>query len=506
MIIFDTNALNLLSPESPRADFIRKLRQSGHHRVAVPWVVMEELAAHQATHYPDKYRAVVNTLAKLQEVLPWHVDSSLEPLDVDRLLGHWRGIYGEIFEVIETSGDVARQALAREAMHLPPAKRAKDHSEGARDVAIWFSVIEFLKANPEEHIYFVTNNSSDFGDGTAYPYPMNEDVRGLEERLTLLKDFDQVVSRFSKEVSGKDAEAAAGELLRSLSVGGRVAQTAMDLSSPAGFVGLGPADATVEWHEWLAQPEVELLSVMNVTGHEIEGDVWYTANATWLLYGLAADGPESAAGYVACVWGMKVLFSTRDGDDAPTFLKTSELSAPDTSDAAVMGILRRLKERVANVSRRAVRRVQTAVIPDQLFAQQLASSLPKLDIAGHLNPSIAQIAASMKLNMDAIVGRSAMEQLRASIPDIGYGTIIGRSAMKQLQASLPKIDIPTMLPRTNIADLLAASARAQTLAGLPVDAEEGEQGEDEQLTDPDVNSEQRGPDADPDAAQTTQDD
>jgi rRNA-processing protein FCF1 len=55
LIIFDTNAVNLLPHDGPRADIIRKLRQSGHHRVAVPWMVLEEMAAHQAKHYPLKY-------------------------------------------------------------------------------------------------------------------------------------------------------------------------------------------------------------------------------------------------------------------------------------------------------------------------------------------------------------------------------------------------------------------------------------------------------------------
>ncbi|MFJ6784802.1 hypothetical protein [Streptomyces yangpuensis] len=45
MIIFDTNAVNLLPPTGLKADIIRKLRQSGHYRVAVPWMVLEELAA-----------------------------------------------------------------------------------------------------------------------------------------------------------------------------------------------------------------------------------------------------------------------------------------------------------------------------------------------------------------------------------------------------------------------------------------------------------------------------
>lgn len=236
MIIFDTNAVNLLSPESPRADLIRKLRQSQHHRVAVPWMVLEEMAAHQARYYPDKHQAVLNTLAKLDAYLPWKPESSLEPLNLERLLDHWRDAYREIFEVIETSDAAIRRAFQREAMALPPTKRAKDHSEGGRDAAIWFSVLEFLEQNPDEHVWFVTDNSDDFGDGATYKYPMDEDIRGLEDRLHRLENFDQVVSRFTTEVSGADAEAAAAELLKSVAVRDRVAQTAMDLSSLTGFM------------------------------------------------------------------------------------------------------------------------------------------------------------------------------------------------------------------------------------------------------------------------------
>jgi rRNA-processing protein FCF1 len=46
LIIFDTNAFNLVSPDSVKADIIHKIRKSGHQRVAVPWMVLEELAAH----------------------------------------------------------------------------------------------------------------------------------------------------------------------------------------------------------------------------------------------------------------------------------------------------------------------------------------------------------------------------------------------------------------------------------------------------------------------------
>ncbi|SDP62345.1 hypothetical protein SAMN04487981_12948 [Streptomyces sp. cf386] len=383
MIIFDANAVNLLSPEGPRADIIRKLRQSRHHRVAVPWMVLEELAAHQANLYPVKHQAVLNTLEKLRAILPWEPENSLEPLDLERLLDHWRKVYGEIFEVIETSDGVIRRAFQREAMALPPTKRGKDHSEGGRDAAIWFSILEFLKQNPDEHVHFVTNNSTDFSDGIGYPYPMNEDIRGMEHRLTLLQDFDQVVSQFTKEVSGTDAEAAAGELLRSLPVRERVSQTAVEvLSSPTGFAGLGTTDVTVEWREWLASPEVDLLSVTDVTGHEIEGDVWYTAKASWLLYGLALNGEEASARYVSCVWHMKVLFSTAEGDEAPTLLATEEPLPPDTDDEPCMKILQDLKKRVTGVAagvKQNLLAAQSSV--ERLATEQLPPSLREFKLA-----------------------------------------------------------------------------------------------------------------------------
>ncbi|MFF4392692.1 MULTISPECIES: hypothetical protein [unclassified Streptomyces] len=69
-------------------------------------------------------------------------------------------------------------------------------------------------------------------------------------------------------MSGRDAEAAAEELLRSLSVRDRVSRTAVEvLSSPVGFVGLDTAEASVQWRQWLASPEAELLSITDVLGH-----------------------------------------------------------------------------------------------------------------------------------------------------------------------------------------------------------------------------------------------
>ncbi|XAZ30973.1 PIN domain-containing protein [Paenarthrobacter ureafaciens] len=248
MIIFDTNAVNMMPLDGPVADIVRKLRQSRHHRVAVPWIVLEEMSAHQAAMYPVRHQAVLNTLKNLRAVVPWDLQGSVEPLDLDRFVAHWRDGYSEIFEVIETSGDAARKALAREAMALPPAKRDNTRSEGARDVAVWFSILEFLEKNPAEHVCFVTANTKDFGDGTTYPHPMDADLGDLAARLTRLTNFEDVVAEFTKEVSGKDAEAAANNLLRSAPIQSRLAQTAGLLSSAIGFLGMGVTGAPVRWH------------------------------------------------------------------------------------------------------------------------------------------------------------------------------------------------------------------------------------------------------------------
>ena len=448
MIIFDTNAVFRLPPEGPRADLIRKLRESRHHRVAVPWMVLEEMAAHQAKTYVEKHNAAVGALQKLRHDLPWSLESSLEPLDLERLLNHWRSTYGEIFEVIETSGEVALRALAREAMALQPAKRVKDHSEGARDAAIWFSILEFLKDNPEEHVCFVTNNTNDFGDGTAYRYPMDEDVRGFEDRLTRLEDFDQVISQFTKEVSGADAEKAAWDLLSSLPIQSRVVQAAVEiLSSRTGFTGLGASAAEVAWSSWAALPDAELLRVENVVGHEIEGDIWYTARARWLLYGVAAVGDDAQS--IACEWGVKILFSASEEDQTPTLLNVEDPELPDAAEERSKEVLKKLEKKATIAARRTPDSFSVySSLNETSLAQQLAAAMPKFDLTG-LNlaqQNLAQLAAAMpKFDLTGLnLAQQNLAQLAAAMPkfDIAGINLTHQNLAQQIAAATPKLDFP----------------------------------------------------------------
>jgi hypothetical protein len=506
LIIFDTNAVDLLPPDGPRADIIRKLRESGHHRVAVPWMVLEELVAHKAKPYILKHQSVTRALNALRGVTPWEVDISLEGLDLERIQAHWRSQYCEIFEVIDTSGDAARQALIREALALPPAKQGEKRAEGGRDAAIWFSVLEFLAANPDEHVCFVTNNHKDFGDGTSYQFPMDEDVRGMEGRLGRLKDFNEVVTNYTKEVSGEAAEATAEELLRSAAVRGRVAQTAVEvLNSPLGYVGLEMPDAVIAWRSWLAAPEVDLLSVKDVTGHEIEGDVWYTANVQWLLYGSALGNDDGTALGVACVWAMKVLFSAKEADESPTVLSDGDPTLPDTADDQCVQLLRRFKEKAAQAARRATKgaalgtqnvsawassiahptaaaqilasmpRVDTSILEVQRrIAEQIAESMPKLDFSG-INVA-AQIAASMpKLDTSFLVAqRGIAEQIAASMPKLDTSFLIAqRGIAEQLQGLSTQTAAMRAAQAVSAAHLSKDDAERPASANDDEDTEEG---------------------------------
>ncbi|QIY76709.2 hypothetical protein HEP84_06395 [Streptomyces sp. RLB1-33] len=384
-------------------------------------------------------------------------------------MDHWRDAYGEIFEVIETSGAALRRAYQREAMALPPAKTVKDHAEGGRDAAIWFSILEFLKENPDQHVYFVTNNTSDFGDGSSYRYPMNEDVRGLEDRLTMLKNFDQVVSEFTKEVSGKEAEDAAAQLLASSAVRDGVAEAALGLSTLNGYDGLGEGGSAERWFAWSGTPDVELLAVTGVTGHALEGDVWYTATAKWLLYGLAVDEVESIAGYVACVWETKILFSAGDGM-GPTLLTSGEPVPPDTGDEPCMKLLHGLKKRVTDLAAAAKRNVLAARTPaEQLVSNRLAATLAGLDLssaqlarqaveqAGLVNGPLQHLARQAAEHQRLVNGpvqqlarRMAADQTALYEAINAPGVRLAQQVAARMAAAMPQLDIPgyTHQPRS----------------------------------------------------------
>jgi hypothetical protein len=147
LIIFDTSALFGLSPDNPKFDLLQALKHSGQQQVSIPWMVQEELVAHRVLRHAEAHSAAVSAARDLNRVAPWLGERGPKPFNRGEASDYWRQAYGRLFQIVETSGDVARQALLREANCERPAKGpdAKDKG-GARDAAIWLSVVEYLKA------------------------------------------------------------------------------------------------------------------------------------------------------------------------------------------------------------------------------------------------------------------------------------------------------------------------------------------------------------------------
>jgi hypothetical protein len=246
---------------------------------------------------------------------------------------------------------MALEALRREAHGLKPAKRVRhdrgDTKTGARDVAIWLTLIAYMRDTPKEVVYFVTNNSSDFGTGDEFPSPMDKDSHGLEGRLHLLSDWDAVVKTFTVEVevAGEAEDFLLAEQVAE-AVAGEATARLRGFYGIAGWApGLGEAwtkpDAPELADGWASPPLATLLSTKDVTGHKIGDTIWYTAQTSWLLWGLARLSDSALPTALSVRWDVKVLFSDSErtpvviASDAPTFPDYGT----DTADSAARAAL-----------------------------------------------------------------------------------------------------------------------------------------------------------------------
>ena len=217
--------------------------------------------------------------------------------ETEKAKEYWRRQYEEVLITLETSGENAKAALAREAYCEKPAKIDPKTKSGARDAAIWLSVISYLKEHPDETVYFVSGNIHDFGDGTGYPAPMSDDLHGMEDRLFLLASFDKVISRFTEDITvdienvkglladlGHDSLAAIGAAAQAGMKGGLFNGTRIDSGS---FI-------HCSWHDWIIPPSVILRNVLitiQTTGLFIP---FYDMISSWISKGEKADSPKVA--------------------------------------------------------------------------------------------------------------------------------------------------------------------------------------------------------------------
>ncbi|WPP32276.1 PIN domain-containing protein [Streptomyces sp. CL7] len=333
MIILDSCILRTFNPESSSGDLLRAIRAIGAQRVAVPWMVMEELAAQQAIKYREKYEAAAQAVESLRAATPWGIGGALGQLDLDRFRDHWREQWGTVVETISTSGEALREAAFREANCLPPCKIVKGSKTGSRDAAIWLSAVEYAREHPDETVYFASSNTKDFGDGSDYPPLLKEDLAGLEDRFVHWTDLDQFVAHFTKPVT-TDMDLVA-DILHAPEVLAQVpaaAQASGYLPPDGSFrctAAMTPTDNRVvpalNWFTIGALADV----IESAQTYRVGEQEWCTAVVRWHLAGYVSNGPlindirPSRILGAGCEWTATVLFRPDADDPRLTVLRGS---------------------------------------------------------------------------------------------------------------------------------------------------------------------------------------
>ncbi|WP_457029306.1 PIN domain-containing protein [Kitasatospora sp. P5_F3] len=286
MIVLDTNTIRSAKTGGPEEELLRTLRASRAERVGMPRTVLDELLAQHVLAYQRAHEASVSAAEQLNKATPWKTVDGPDDYDPNRVRQHWIERYQRVAEVLETRGPVLQLALTREAGLIPPCKLVGEgknqYKTGARDAAIWLTAVDYAKRNPTESVYFVSNNSKDFGKKIGDVPQLSSDIKGMEGRFFLHLTLGSVLAQFGKEVPTTEEEVR-GLLNRPESLGvvtrrARLMQLRRRVEVPRINPVYLPFVARLS-----EEARATLAEVTTPRSFEIDGARWFTASARWLL-------------------------------------------------------------------------------------------------------------------------------------------------------------------------------------------------------------------------------
>ncbi|MFE9950249.1 PIN domain-containing protein [Streptomyces sp. NPDC005531] len=320
MLIFDTNAVNDLDPHGAKADLLRLLGKAGLG-IAAPWVVLEELTAHKLHDYQRAFDLMRRQHQELSALEP-NLAGPTPVFQGDRFAEYWRKQYSEIFHTIPTSQKALRAAVLREAACMKPAKVDKTKKSGGRDVAIWFSILEYLENNPTEDVFFVSANTTDFGAPDEWPFPLDLDLGDKEARVTHLLTFEGALEKFTQptEAPADIREKLIARLSQPNSVAamnrevwGRRIRTLFKSKSKG---------LPSEFHLTM-EPQ----SIGDIECRVIDTSIWYWSKVSWQICALQGG----SATLLAFSWDTSILFPEEE-EGGISLLRSGPLTEVDPED------------------------------------------------------------------------------------------------------------------------------------------------------------------------------
>ncbi|MFL0023152.1 PIN domain-containing protein [Streptomyces sp. NBUL23] len=216
MIFLDTNVLPRMgSLKNVLMSAVLKVATHSGLRIYVCDVVVEEavnIRKELASEAIQKLQDAFNQASKLLEL------ESIYIPDLHEVTEAWREELTSTFEVVPVGGIQAVEALKREAARKRPAREGK----GARDSAIWLSMLDFADGRADP-IHFVSDNKDDFADTSdakrLHP-DLIEDCEARSIEVVYHRNLDSLLETLSQKVatapSGERIEAATSLLHESL--------------------------------------------------------------------------------------------------------------------------------------------------------------------------------------------------------------------------------------------------------------------------------------------------
>lgn len=219
VIVVDTNILvgsPLLSSDAWQS--ILANRESWNVQIVVPDVVEMETVTvvrrrwRQERQALDRLRIGVFGLSETQRDMLARIDQRIDGYDTElreRLHGIGAStISSQSLDVLE----VARRASERRAPYVDNRTQQEKNTkapsvkDGFRDTLIWLGVIDIAKQHPDCDVWFVSNNSQDFGvradrrdsDDDGCPYPLHTDLAddlasaGLDQRVFYVRTLERL--------------------------------------------------------------------------------------------------------------------------------------------------------------------------------------------------------------------------------------------------------------------------------------------------------------------------
>lgn len=200
--MFDTNALPVkgLFRSTFWVALFHLCTTSGIMPAASEVAVAEaiNLRRDMATSAIDDLLSAHSRLSNLTELSPTYVPTAE---DVARSYGD---DLRERLEILPLAGEHAVEALKREASRMKPARGGV----GGRDSAIWLTVAALVHGG--HTVYFITNNSRDFGKGSLDP-ELDAEIAGASGRLIYCRDANEFLALIADKVespSVTDADVA----------------------------------------------------------------------------------------------------------------------------------------------------------------------------------------------------------------------------------------------------------------------------------------------------------